>query len=148
MPDDIPFVLELVDRSRGKIHRLAPRGDRREQVPVRLADRNHVIEAGVVAVGQLGEPKVGPLASMRRNDVVDDDRVVGGCGPAHRNEVVFSAESWIDLEADAVEVAVDRGRVVAAADAARALHRPGVHALDANRRQGRPQVRVAQCLQD
>ncbi len=148
LADDIAFVLELIHRCRRKIHRLAPRGDGREQIPIGLWDRNHMVEAWVFAVGKLGEPIVGTLARMRRNDVVDHDRVVRGSGAAHRNEVILRPECWIDLEAHAVEVAVDRRRVVAAANAARAFHRPGMHAQDANRRQGRPQMRVAQRLQD
>ena len=118
LSDDVAFALELIDRGRRKIHRLAPRGDGREQIPIGLWDRDHMVEAGVFAVGKLGEPIVGTLARMRRNDVVDHHRVVRGSGAAHRDEVIFRPESRIDLEADAVEVAVDRRRVVAAANAA------------------------------
>ena len=134
LSDDVPFALELIDGCRRKIHRFAPRGDGREQIPIGLRDRNHMVEAWVFAVGKLGEPIIGTLPRMRRNDVVDHNRVVSSSGAAHRNEVFFRPECRINLEAHAVEVAVDRGRVVAAANAARALHRPGMHAQDANRR--------------
>src|SRR5262249_57386721 len=114
---------------------------------VRRADLHHVVEARIVAIAPLGEADVGALAAVTRNDVADDHRVVVGSAADHGLELRFGAERRVYLAADAVEVAVNGGRVLAPAEAARQLHGPGMHALDADLAEDAPELGVAHALQ-
>ena len=106
-----------------------------------------MVEAGIVGVAPLGEAEVGALAAVAGDDVADDHRAAVARVPDHGLVLRLGAEGRVDLAADAVEVAVHGGRVLAAADAAGALHGAGVHAGDADVVEDAPELRVAQALQ-
>src|SRR5262249_51186947 len=103
--------------------------------------------ARVVAVASLGEPEVRALTAVAGDDVPDDHGMVVACVPDHGLVLRLGAEGRVDLAADAVEVAVHGGRVLAPADATGPLRRAGVHAADADVPEDAPELRVAQALQ-
>ena len=74
----------------------------------------------------LGEPEVRALAGMRGNDVVDDHSVVRRGHAADRDELLLRAERRVGVEADAVEISIDRRRIASAPDAAAQLGRAGM----------------------
>ncbi len=63
---------------------------------------------------------------------------------AHAQVLVQRAEVRVDLQHDAVEVAVDGGRELASADAAGPFHGAGVQAVDADVGQRAPERFIAQ----
>ena len=90
-----------------------------------------MVDARVVAHVHLGQPEVGALAGVARDDVVDHDAAVSGGDLAHASELLLGAERLVEARADPVEVTVDAGRGLPARDAARPLHWSGVHRGDA-----------------
>ncbi|MNJ65547.1 hypothetical protein D3C77_615640 [compost metagenome] len=106
-----------------------------------------MVEAGIVLVGHFGETEVGAFAGVRRDDVVDHHGVVRGGDAAELEHLLLAAQRRIDIEADAVKVAIHGGRVLAAAQPAGAFHRAVVDALHAKLRQRAPQPLVTQRLQ-
>ena len=106
-----------------------------------------MVEARVVAVAPLGETEVGALAAVAGDDVADEHGAVVARVPDHGLVLLLGAEARVDLAADAVEVAIHGGRVLAPADAAGALHGASVHAGDADVMEDAPELWVAQALQ-
>ena len=136
--------MQAVDHRRFEVDRIAPRRHLGQQFPVLLADLHHVVEPGVVAVGHFREAEVGALAGVRRNDVVDDDGVVRGGDPAELQHLLFGAQLRVDIEADAVEVAVDGRREFATTQATGAFHRTVVNALHTQLGERAPQAIITQ----
>jgi hypothetical protein len=93
LADDIALLLQMIDNRGRQIDGMPAFLDFGEKRPVLLLDLDHVVEAGVVAVGHFGEAEVGALAGMGRDDVVDDDGVVGRRHAAHRHELFLRAEA-------------------------------------------------------
>src|ERR1700712_1818480 len=81
---------------------------------------------------------------MRWNDIVDDDRVVGGDAATEGNELFLRSVLRIDVESDAVEVTIDAWRIVATGDAAGALHGACVNALDTDGGKGAPKLCISE----
>ena len=142
--DDVAGALERQLGVGVEVERVAALGDLRQQVPVLLADRDHVVDAGVVAVADLGQAEVGALAGVARDDVVDHRALVLGGGRAQAPELVLGAELGVDRHRDAVEVAVDGRRQATPVQASRLLDRPGVDAVDPDRPEGLPQRGVGE----
>src|SRR6476620_924578 len=142
LPHDITFLFQLIDCRRRKVDCFAPWGYRRKKAPVGLRDGDHVINARIFSIAEFGESIVGALSGMRGNDVVHDYRGVGRRRQTNRHEVFFGSARRLDFESDAIEVPINCGRVILAADTAGALHRPVVDALDSDGRQGCPEVRI------
>ena len=117
LPDDVAARLELVDRLGLEVDRVLAGRYGREHAPVLRLDLHHVVEARVVAVAALGEAEVGPLAAVAGNDVADDHGAVVARAPDHGLVLLLGAEAGVDLGADAIEVAIDGGGVLAPADA-------------------------------
>ncbi|CAB4931897.1 unannotated protein [freshwater metagenome] len=120
----------------------------RQQVPVLRLDLDHVVNAGVIGDGHLGQPEIRPLTGVAGNDVVDDDAVVRGSHDAQASELFFRSEGGVDLHTDAVEVAVDGRGGTPPVDAARHLHRSGVHGGDADLGERLPQLLVTESAQE
>ena len=147
LPDDIASRLEGVHRRGPEVDRVLAGRHRGEQAPVRRPDLHHVVEARVVAVASLSKSEVGTLAAVTGDDVADEHGAVVARVPDHGLVLRLGAEGRVDLAADAVEVAVHGGRVLAPAKAASALHGAGVHAADADVAEDAPELGVAQALQ-
>ncbi len=98
-----------------------------------------MVQPRVGTVGQFGQAEVGALASVRGDQVVDGHGVVRGGHAAHLDQLLFAAVQRVDVETDAVEVAVHAGCEFTPANAAGQLDRAGVQALDADLRQALPQ---------
>ncbi|KWV84921.1 hypothetical protein PFLmoz3_05441 [Pseudomonas fluorescens] len=118
-----------------------------QQRPVFLADFDHVVQAGIVLIGHFSQAKVRALASVRRDHIVDDHRIVRGSHARQGLQLRLGAQLRVDVEADAVEIAVDGRGVLGARQATRLLQRAVVNALDADLGQGMPQGFVPQRLQ-
>ncbi len=103
-----------------------------------------MVQPRVGAVGQLGQAEVGALACVRGDQVVDGHGVVRGGHAAHLDQLLFAAVQRVDVETDAVEVAVHAGGEITATNAAGQLDRTGVQPLDADIRQALPQRFVGQ----
>jgi ssDNA-binding replication factor A large subunit len=136
--DDVALGLQRIDRGRTQIDRIASRGNRRKQSPVGRLDLHHMIQTGIVAVVPFSQSEVGPLARVSRDNVADDDRAMSSRGRDQCLVLRLGAEGGVNLEADAVEVAVDGWRIGSIAHASRSLHRTGMYALDADRLQRPP----------
>src|SRR5262249_41549014 len=147
LPDDVAARLEIVDRLGLEVDRVLADRYGREHAPVLRLDLHHVVEARVIAVATLGEAEVGPLAAVARNDVADDHGAVLPRVPDHRLVLLLRAEAGVDLDADAIEVAVDSGGILAPADSPRALHGTGVPPVDADLAEDVPELRVTQAAQ-
>ena len=145
---DVALGLQGVHRGRTQIDSVASREDGRQQSPVGRLDAHHVVEARVVGVRPFGQAEVGSLAGVPRNDVADDDSAMGTRGRDQILVLRLGAERRIDLEADAVEIAVDGGRIGEIAYAARTLHRAGVYALDSDRLESAPQALIGKRGED
>src|SRR5207302_4306752 len=111
-------------------------------------DMHHVVEGGIVGIRALRAAEVGRLAGVPRDDVSDDDGAMAAGGRHHCLVLRLGSEGGIDLEADAVEVAVDGRRVAEVADASRAHHRAGVYALDPNRLECAPETLLGEAADD
>src|SRR5262249_44130991 len=131
LADDVAARLELVDRLGLEIDRVLAGRHCGQQVPVFLGDLHHVIDARVITVAAFGQTEVGAFAAVAGNDVADDDGAIVAGVLDQRLVLVLGSEGGVDLGADPIEVAVDRGREVVAANAAGALHGPGVYCGDA-----------------
>ncbi len=143
-PDDVAALVQDLLGDGVEVDRVPPGRDVRQVRPVPLLDLDHVIDAGVVRVTELGEPEVGALAGVAGHDVVDDGAAVPGGGRAHPAELVLGAERRVDLVGDPVEVTVHAGRRLPAGDPAGPLHRSGVDGLDADLLERLPQALVAE----
>ena len=64
--DDVAGALERQLRRPVEVDRVAALRDLGQQTPVVLADRDHVVDARVVAVAHLGQAEVGALAGVAR----------------------------------------------------------------------------------
>ncbi|MNH14079.1 hypothetical protein D3C79_736670 [compost metagenome] len=95
-------------------------------------------------MGDLGQAEVGALAGVRGDQVVDGHGIVRSGHAAHLDQFLLAAVQRVDVEADAVEVAVHAGGEFAAADATGQFDRAGVQALYADLRQAPPQRFVGQ----
>src|SRR5262249_14452222 len=113
-----------------------------------LGDLHHVIDARVITVAAFGQTEVGAFAAVAGNDVADDDGAIVAGVLDQRLVLVLGSEGGVDLGADPIEVAVDRGREVVAANAAGALHGPGVYRRDADLMEETPQLGVAEAAQN
>lgn len=109
LADDVMAGLELVALGRQQVDRVAPGRHFGQQRPVFLADFDHVVQPRIGTVGQLGQAKVGALARVRGDQVVDGHGVVRGGHAAHLDQLLLAAVQRIDVETDAVEVAVHAG---------------------------------------
>jgi hypothetical protein len=140
-------VAEPLQRGLGldvEIDAVAALRDVGQQVPVLGRDRDHVVDARVVVVAHLGQAEVRALAGVARDDVVDDRALVLGRGGAQRAELLLGTERRVDLHADAVEMAVDRGREPAPVEPAGLLDRAGVDGVDADLAKRVPQPPVGE----
>src|SRR3989442_8382888 len=147
LPNDVAARLELVHRLGLEIDCVLPGRYGREHAPVLRLDFHHVIEARVVAVAALREPEVGPLAAVAGNNVADDHGAVVARAPDHGLVLLVAAEARIDLSADAIEVAIDGGGVLAPANTPGTLHGTGVHRLDPDLLEEAPELGVTQAAQ-
>ncbi|MNI04730.1 hypothetical protein D3C73_576600 [compost metagenome] len=146
LADDVMFVTQRVDLLRAEVLRVATVSNFRQQRPVLFADFHHVVEPRIVLKGHLGQTKVRPLAGVRRDDVVDDHRIVRRCHARQRLKLGLGAQLRVDVETDSVEIAVNRRRMTGAAQAAGLFQRAVVNALDADPGQRVPQGFVAKSL--
>jgi hypothetical protein len=130
------------------VDRVDASGDLGQLIPVARIDLDHVVDAWVIRVLQLGKAKVRALSGVTGDDVVDDRAAVPVRSAAHLSEFILGAEGWIDLRADAIEVAVDARGLLPARDPAGTLDRAGVNRLDANLGEGLPHVVVGHRLEE
>ena len=98
-------------------------------------------------MGHFREAEVGTLAGVCRHDVVDDDSVVRRGHPAELQHLLLGPQARVDIEADAVEVAVDGRGELAAAQATGTLHWTVVDALHAEFGERTPEAVVAEGLE-
>jgi len=111
LADDVAALVELVLGLEIDVGRVTARRYLWQEPPVGRLDLDHVIDAGIVSHLHLGQPEVGALARVARNDVVDDGSAVFARHLAHGPELGLCAEGRVDLGTDAVEVSIDtRGR--------------------------------------
>ena len=143
-PDDVTGVGESPFGDDIEVDRVAALGHLGEQAPVLGCDRHHVEGTGVFADAELGEPEVGALAGVRRNEVVDDGATVARGDRAKGAVFVVGAESGVDARGDAVEVAVDRLGVRPPVETAGLLDRAGVHGLHTDGRERPPEVVIGE----
>ncbi|RMU65602.1 hypothetical protein ALP25_05510 [Pseudomonas syringae pv. syringae] len=144
LADDVMLVAQLIHHIGHQVDSIAARRHFRQQLPVFLTDLDHVEQTGVILVRHLGQAEVSALAGVRRDDVVDDHRVVR-CGNARQaQQLRLGTQVRVDAETDAVEVAIDTWRALAALQAAGKLQRPVVNALDADFRQCMPEGLITQ----
>ncbi|MGC0371024.1 hypothetical protein RKD05_003276 [Microbacterium sp. SLBN-111] len=148
LADDVAAGAELALGLGVEIDRVAPGRNLRQHPPVLAGDLDHVVDPGIVLVRHLREAEVGALARVAGHDVVDDAAAVGVGHVGHPTERVLVTELGIDLRADAVEVPVDAGRLLPAADPAGALHGTGMDAIDPDPLEGFPQRLVAQRIEE
>ena len=123
-----------------QVHRVPPGRNIGQEVPVRPGDLDHVVDARVVTDLHLGQPEVGALAGVPRDDVIDHRAAVPRGDRAHGPELVLGAELVVEASADPVEVTVDAGGGLPAGDPAGPLDRSGVDGGDADLLQRVPQV--------
>src|SRR4051794_9393567 len=69
--DDAASLLKPRLCVRVEVHRVLTWRHVREDVPLLLGDRKHVIDPRVVTVGKFGESEIGAFAGVAGNDVVD-----------------------------------------------------------------------------
>ncbi len=141
---DVVLFMQTVHYRRLKVDRIALRRHIGQQFPVLFADLDHVVEPRVVAIGHFRKAEVRALAGVRRDDIVDDDGVMRGSDTAELQHLLFGAQLRVDIKADAVEVAIDGRRVLASAQATRALHRAVVDTLHPEFGQRAPQPIISQ----
>ncbi len=106
-----------------------------------------MVQTGIIAVSHLGEAEIRAFAGVCRDDVVDDDGIVRGGHAAELQHLRLGAEVGVDVEADAVEIAVDGRGEFTPAQTAGALHRAVVNALHAKFGKGTPEPVITQRLQ-
>ena len=141
--DDVTVLGKLIFGLAVEIDRIAP-GHRRQEMPILGIDLDHVVDAGIVADLQLGEPKVGALAGVARHDVVDHHPEMASRHPAHRPKLLLGAEGLIDLSTDPVEMPIHaRGRIPADQTAG-LLDRTCVYAVDADCLESGPQILITE----
>ncbi len=100
---------------------------------------HHVVQAGVVPIGPFGQQKVRAFAGVSRNDVADDNSAMAARALHESLVLILGAEIRIDVEADAIEVAVHGRRVSEIADSTRSLHGTRMDSLDTDCLEGVPQ---------
>ncbi|MNL20648.1 hypothetical protein D3C87_1419060 [compost metagenome] len=106
-----------------------------------------MVEPRIVLIRHLGQAKVRAFARVRGDDVIDDDRVVRGGHAGQRVKLRVGAQLRVDVEADPVEIAVDRRGEFSSLQAARAFQRAIVNPLDTDFRQRVPQGFITQRFQ-
>ncbi|RMR97996.1 hypothetical protein ALP74_05228 [Pseudomonas coronafaciens pv. garcae] len=144
LTDDVVLVAQLIDHVRHQIDRVTASRDVGQQRPVFFTDLDHMKQAWIILIRHLGEAEVCALASVRRDDVVDDHRIVRRSNARQAQQLCFGAQVRVDAEADAVEITIDTWRTFTALQSARELERPVVNTLNADFGQGMPQRFVAQ----
>src|SRR2546427_5304095 len=147
LPDDVAARLELVHRLGLEVDCVLPGRHGREHAPVLRLDFHHMIEARVVAVAALREPEVGPLAAVAGHNVADGHGAVVARATDHGFVLLVAAEARVDLSADAIEVAIDGGGVLAPSNAPGTLHGTGVYPFDPDLLEEAPELRVTQAAQ-
>ena len=111
LADDVAALVQLVLGVQVDVGRVTARGYLWQEPPVGWLDLDHVVDAGIVRHLHLGQPEVGALAGVARDDVVDDGAAVLARHLAHGPELGLGSERRVDLGADPVEVPIDaRGR--------------------------------------
>lgn len=75
---------------------------------------------------------------MRRDNVINDHRVVRGGHASQCLKLCFGAQLRVDVETDAIKIAINRGRIFGAQEAARPFQRAIVNTLNADSRQRVP----------
>jgi len=110
--------LQRSDERRAQIDGVVSRGNRRQQRPVGGFDAHYVVQARVVAVGLLSQQEVRAFAGMAWNHIADDNGAMVSCAVHEALVLLLGAEVRIDVETDAIEVAVDGGCVGATVYAA------------------------------